>query len=70
MRGGRYRTAGVCLGICVAASAAALAIGTIKELTLDEGRDDVNRLTAPVVDGSGAAVAVGTITSTFLVEPR
>jgi hypothetical protein len=47
------------------ATATVLAIGTIKELTLEEGRDDVNTLKAPVVDGANTAVAVGTITATF-----
>jgi hypothetical protein len=49
----------------VLATTTVLAIGTIKELTLDEGRDDVNRVTAPVVDGMGTPVAVGTIAGTF-----
>ena len=47
---------GLCMGGVVLATATALAIGTIKELSLDDGRDDVNRLTAPAVDGSGTAV--------------
>jgi hypothetical protein len=47
------------------ATATVLAIGTIKELALEEGRDDVNTLKAPVVDGSGTAVAIGTIAGTF-----
>jgi hypothetical protein len=57
--------AGLSLALCAAATATALAIGTIKELTLDEGYDEVNRLSAPAVDGSGTAVAIGTIASTF-----
>lgn len=61
----RSLTAGLCLGGMVLATATALAIGTIKELTLDEGRDDVNRVTAPVVDGMSTPIAVGTITTTF-----
>jgi hypothetical protein len=56
---------GLCMGAVVLATATALAIGTIKELTLEEGHDDVNRLTAPAVDGAGTALAVGTIASTF-----
>ena len=52
---------GLCMGGVVLATATALAIGTIKELSLDDGRDDVNRLTAPAVDGSRTAVAIGTI---------
>jgi hypothetical protein len=58
-------TAGTCLGLCALATATALAIGTIKELSLDDGRDDVNRLAAPAVDGARTAVAIGTIASTF-----
>ena len=56
---------GLCMGGVVLATATALAIGTIKELSLDDGRDDVNRLTAPAVDGSRTAVAIGTIAATF-----
>ncbi len=56
---------GLCMGGVVLATATALAIGTIKELTLEEGHDDVNRLTAPVVDGASTAIAVGTIATTF-----
>ena len=56
---------GLCMGGVVLATATALAIGTIKELTLDDGHDDVNKLTAPAVDGSGTAVAIGTIAGTF-----
>jgi hypothetical protein len=56
---------GLCMGGVMLATATALAIGTIKELTLEEGHDDVNRLTAPAVDGSGTAVAIGTVTTTF-----
>jgi hypothetical protein len=56
---------GLCLGISVLATATVLAIGTIKELALEEGRDEVNTLKAPVVDGANATVAVGTITATF-----
>ncbi len=56
---------GLCLGGVVLATATALAIGTIKELTLEEGHDDVNRLTAPAVDGATTAIAVGTIATTF-----
>ena len=56
---------GLCLAGVVLATATALAIGTIKELTLDEGRDYVNKISAPVVDGAGTTVAVGTIASTF-----
>jgi hypothetical protein len=57
--------AGLCLGGVVLATATALAIGTIKELSLDDGHDDVNKLAAPAVDGSGTAVAIGTIAGTF-----
>jgi HEAT repeats len=57
--------AGLCMGGVVLATATALAIGTIKELPLDDGRDDVNRLTEPAVDGSRTAVAIGTIAATF-----
>jgi hypothetical protein len=53
------------MGGVVLATATALAIGTIKELTLEEGHDDVNRLTAPAVDGATTAIAVGTIATTF-----
>ncbi len=56
---------GLCMGGVVLATATALAIGTIKELTLEEGHDDVNRLTAPAVDGATTAIAVGTIATTF-----
>ena len=52
---------GVCLAIGMTATATVLAIGTIKELTLDEGRDDVNRVTAPVA-ADGAFSAFGTVT--------
>jgi hypothetical protein len=62
---GPTRTGWVCLGFLALASATALAIGTIKELSLADGRDDVNRVTAPVVDGASAAVTVGTFTSAF-----
>lgn len=61
----RSLTTALCLGGVVLATATTLAIGTIKELTLDEGRDEVNRLTAPAVDGAGTPVAIGTITTTF-----
>ncbi len=61
---GPTRTGWVCLGFLALASATALAIGTIKELALTEGRDDVNRIAAPLVDGS-VAVSVGTIASGF-----
>jgi hypothetical protein len=57
--------AGVSLGFVGLATATVLAIGTIKELALEEGRDDVNTLKAPVVDGANTAVAVGTIAATF-----
>jgi len=56
---------GLCMGGVMLATATALAIGTIKELSLDDGRDDVNRLTGPAVDGSGTPVAIGTIAATF-----
>lgn len=56
---------GLSMGGVVLATATVLAIGTIKELTLEEGHDDVNRLTAPAVDGAGTAIAVGTIATTF-----
>jgi hypothetical protein len=56
---------GLCLGMVGLATATVLAIGTIKELTLEEGRDDVNTLKAPVVDGANTAVAIGTIAATF-----
>lgn len=56
---------GLSMGGVALATATVLAIGTITALTLEEGRDDVNRLTAPAVDGSGTAVAVGTIATTF-----
>jgi HEAT repeat protein len=61
---GPTRTGWVCLGFLALASATALAIGTIKELSLADGRDDVNKVTAPLVDGS-AAVTVGAIASGF-----
>lgn len=61
---GPTRTGWVCLGFLALASATALAIGTIKELSLADGRDDVNKLTA-VVDGASTAVTVGTIASGF-----
>ena len=56
---------GLCLGIVGLATTTVLAIGTIKELTLEEGRDDVNTLKAPVVDGATTAIAIGTIAGTF-----
>jgi hypothetical protein len=56
---------GLSLAGVAMATATVLAIGTITELTLDEGRDDANRLTAPAVDGAGTALAVGTIATTF-----
>ena len=49
------------MGCVMLATATALAIGTIKELSLDDGRDEVNKLTAPAVDGAGTAVAIGTM---------
>jgi hypothetical protein len=55
----------VCAGCVGLATTTVLAIGTIKTLTLDEGRDDVNRVTAPVVDGMSTPIAVGTIAATF-----
>ena len=58
-------TVGMCLGFLVLASATTLAIGTIKELSLADGRDDTTRIVAPVFDGSSTAVTVGTITSAF-----
>ena len=61
----RSLSMGFCLGGVAVATATVLAIGTIKELTLDEGRDDVNRVTAPVVDGMNTPIAVGTVASTF-----
>ena len=61
---------GLCMGGVVLATAAVLAIGTIKELSLDDGRDEVNRLTAPAVDGSRTPVAIGTIAATFDGAPR
>jgi hypothetical protein len=56
---------GVCMSAVVLATATALAIGTIKELTLEDGHDDVNKLAAPAVDGAGTAIAIGTIAATF-----
>ncbi|MEO5819742.1 MAG: HEAT repeat domain-containing protein [Vicinamibacteraceae bacterium] len=56
---------GLCMGGVALATATVLAIGTIKELTLEEGHDEVNRLTAPAVDGANSAIAIGTIASTF-----
>ncbi|MFI5076923.1 MAG: HEAT repeat domain-containing protein, partial [Vicinamibacteria bacterium] len=56
---------GICSGVVVLAAATVLAIGTIKELSLDDGHDDVNKLIAPAVDGSRTAVAIGTIAGTF-----
>jgi hypothetical protein len=56
---------GLCIGSVVLATGTVLAIGTIKELSLDDGRDEVNRLTAPAVDGSRTAVAIGPIAATF-----
>jgi hypothetical protein len=56
---------GVCLGFLLLASATVLAIGTIKELSLADGRDEATRITAPVVDGSATAVTIGTLTGTF-----
>jgi hypothetical protein len=58
-------TAGVCLGLLTVASVTMLAIGTIKEVSLDDGRDDVTKIAAPVVDGSATAVTIGTFTGTF-----
>ena len=57
--------AGVCLGLLTVASSMVLAIGTIKELSLADGRDDATTITTPVFDGSSTAVTVGTITGTF-----
>lgn len=62
---GRSVRTGLCLTAVMLATATALAIGTIKELSLDDGHDDVNKLTAPAVDGAGVGVAIGTITATF-----
>src|SRR5690349_10535972 len=59
------RTAGLCLGLLAAASVTLAAIGTIKELTLTDGRDEVTTVSAPVVDGGSTAVTIGTITGTF-----
>ena len=56
---------GICSGVVVLAAATVLAIGTIKELSLDDGHDEVNKLIAPAVDGSRTAVAIGTIAGTF-----
>jgi len=56
---------GLCMGGVMLATATVLAIGTIKELSLDDGRDEVNRLTAPAVDGSRTPVAIGSIAVTF-----
>ena len=56
---------GICTGVVVLAAATVLAIGTIKELSLDDGHDEVNKLIAPAVDGSRTAVAIGTIAGTF-----
>ena len=53
------------MGCVMLATATALAIGTIKELSLDDGRDEVNKLTAPAVDGAGTAVAIGTMAAAF-----
>ena len=62
---GRSQRTGLCMVGVALATATVLAIGTIKELSLDDGRDDVNRLTGPAVDGSGTAVAIGSIAGTF-----
>ena len=56
---------GLAMGCVMLATATALAIGTIKELSLDDGRDEVNKLTAPAVDGAGTAVAIGTMAAAF-----
>jgi hypothetical protein len=56
---------GLSMGAVMLATATVLAIGTIKELTLEEGHDDVNRLSAPAVDGANTPLAVGTIATTF-----
>ena len=61
----RSLTTGLCLTAMVLATATVLAIGTIKEVTLADGRDDVTTVSAPVVDGASTAVTIGTITGTF-----
>ena len=43
-------TSGLCALGVVVATATTLAIGTIKELSLADGRDDVNKLAGPAVD--------------------
>ena len=63
MRG--MRTVGVCLGLLTAASVTLAAIGTIKDVALADGRDEVTPVSAPVVDGASTAVTIGTITGTF-----
>jgi hypothetical protein len=58
-------TSGLCLLGVVLATATTLAIGTISELSLADGRDDVNKLTGPAVDGSSTGVTIGSVTGTF-----
>lgn len=61
----RGLTTGFCALGVVLATATTLAIGTIKELSLKDGRDEVNTLTGPAVDGSSTGVTIGTVTGTF-----
>ncbi len=64
---GAARVAGVLvLGMVLVAVATLQAIGTIEELELADGRDDVNKVGAPVFDASAAPPLVfGAITPAF-----
>jgi hypothetical protein len=61
----RGLTSGLCTLGVVLATATTLAIGTISELSLADGRDDVNKLAGPAVDGATVGVTIGTLTGKF-----